>query len=82
VLDGGGEYRTTPYVPHVTIGIYDGPHATAEVASRLGRRDDEAIALTVSRIGLYSYAAASLGSPLHLERTIPFSRVSRPARRA
>lgn len=79
VLDGGGEYRTTPYVPHVTIGIYDGPHLTAEIAPRLGRRDDDAIALTVSGIALYSYAAASLGSPLQLERAIPFSRPARPA---
>jgi len=79
VLDGGGEYRTTPYVPHVTIGIYDGPHPTAAIAPRLGRRDDAAITLNVSRIGLYSYAAASLGSPLRLERTIPFARRARRA---
>ena len=72
VLTGGdAEYRTSPYVAHVTIGIYSDDHATTEIARLLRDRDEEPIAVAVNAIGLYSYAATSIGSPLRLEREVP-----------
>ena len=69
----GREFRTTAYVPHVTIGIYNGDHAVAQLAALLAADRADAIAVDVTAIGLYSYEASHIGSPLRLERTIPLA---------
>ena len=69
----GREFRTTAYVPHVTIGIYSGDHAVAQLAPLLAADRADAIAVAVNAIGFCSYEASHLGSPLRLERTIPFT---------
>jgi 2'-5' RNA ligase len=69
----GREFRTTTYVPHVTIGIYNGDHAVAQLAPILAADREDALAIAVTAIGLYSYEAGHMGSPLRLERTIPFT---------
>lgn len=66
----GREFRTTAYVPHVTIGIYNDDHAVAQLAPLLAGDRADAIAVTATAIGLYSYEASHIGSPLRLERTI------------
>lgn len=69
----GREFRTTAYVPHVTIGIYSGDHAVAQLAPLLAADRADAIALAVTAIGFCSYEASRMGSPLRPERTIPFT---------
>ncbi len=66
----GREFRTTAYVPHVTIGIYNDDHAVAQLAPLLAGDRADAIAVAVTAIGLYSYEASHIGSPLRLERKI------------
>jgi 2'-5' RNA ligase len=72
VIEGGNDFRTAPYVPHVTIGIYSGSHATEAVAESLSAavETEQAIGVTVGTVGLYSYAASDIASPLGLERTV------------
>ena len=69
----GREFRTTAYVPHVTIGIYDGEHDIEQLARLMEPGPEDAIAVAVSAIGFYSYEAHHMGSPLRLERTIPLA---------
>jgi 2'-5' RNA ligase len=69
----GREFRTTAYVPHVTIGIYSGEHAVAQLAPLLNTDRADALAIAVNAIGYYSYEAGHMGSPLRLERMILLS---------
>lgn len=69
----GGEFRTAPYVPHVTIGIYNGSNHVRTLRDALAPvpADAEPLALTVGAVGLYSYDATHIGSPLRLEQSVP-----------
>lgn len=64
------DFRTTHYVPHVTIGIYNDAHPVAPLQALLQGQGVEPVDLTVNSIGLYSYAATDIGSALRLERRV------------
>lgn len=62
---GGNEYRDTEYVPHVTVGLYGGAHAVADVAARLAPlRNAEPMPLRVRRLALMAYDSSVIGGPL------------------
>ena len=86
----GGDWRETPFVPHVTIGLYGGCHDFQDVASEvclLQAMPD--LGLTVSHLSLMTYDSAVVGGPLEtlcrfdlannlLETSPSFSQFSSP----
>ncbi|RTL54349.1 MAG: 2'-5' RNA ligase family protein [Rhodocyclaceae bacterium] len=61
----GEEWRDTPYVPHATVGIYNGSHPAAEVARRRETFPmPQAVSIPVRRIALMAYASRVIGGPL------------------
>ena len=63
---GVREIRQSPYVPHVTVGLYRGAFDTTRVAEQLQSFADEApIPLRVERIHFARYNASELAGPLH-----------------
>lgn len=74
-LEGGlGTLRdalsaTTPatgsaYVPHVTVGLYQGRYPTQQVQARLDAHAAQPVLCPVDRISLMSYASAEIGGTL------------------
>ena len=54
-----------PYVPHVTVGLYDDAWPMSAVQTRLASfADREALHLQISGISLLSYASAQIGGAL------------------
>lgn len=54
-----------PYVPHLTLGLFGGRHALAEMEARLARLGPAApLVLPVGRLTLFTYASAVVGGPL------------------
>ncbi len=72
VAPQAGEFRSTPYVPHVTVGIYSGAHRVSRLLPLMTREAENAepIMLRVGAVGLYSYDTAHIGSPLRLDRRV------------
>ncbi len=71
ILTGGRQdFRNTPYVPHVTLGIYNANHATAPIAEMIGNMEEEPIEMTVNHIGFFSYDAKDMGSCLRKEHSV------------
>ncbi len=66
----GEESRTTPYVPHITIGIYNDDHGIDQLVRAMEARHEDPLELTIDAVGFYSYDARSIGSPLRLEQRI------------
>lgn len=61
----GEEWRDTPYVPHATVGLYNGSHPAAEVARRRETFPmPQAVAIPVRRIALMAYESRVIGGPL------------------
>lgn len=69
-----GEFRDTPYVPHVTIGLYRQAVPRADVIRRLGAWREAALALPVTALRFVSYEAAVIDGPLRCEWTQPLGR--------
>lgn len=65
------EIRDTPYVPHLTVGLYRGAFDKRQVAHRLAAFDDSTpIELSVQNIHFATYAARELGGPLRFVETV------------
>jgi 2'-5' RNA ligase len=54
----------SPYVPHVTVGLYNGRYSTPKVQARLDAHAARPVLCPVDRISLMSYASAEIGGPL------------------
>ncbi len=61
----GPDDRSTPYVPHLTLGLYADTHPTAEIVRRLGERRMPPHRIVVDRLDLMAYESAVIGGPLH-----------------
>lgn len=67
---GHDEFRSSPWVPHVTVGLYRRPWPWAEVRAALSSlvavsEASRALVLPVRAVSLVSYDAADLGGRLH-----------------
>jgi 2'-5' RNA ligase len=67
--------RRDDFLPHVTIGLYAGAWASAEMARRLSAGGDEhALPLHIDRVCLMRYTAADIGGPLEILAEYRFGR--------
>jgi 2'-5' RNA ligase len=69
--DGRGEFRDTPYVPHVTVGLYRRSVPMADVVRRLSACRVMPLDLAVTAVHFVSYDAAVIDGPLRTECSIP-----------
>lgn len=60
----GGDGRTTPFLPHVTLGLYNAAHPVADVERQIGDRRLPPLEAQVRQIELMAYESAVLGGPL------------------
>lgn len=75
ITAGHNDFRTMPYVPHITLGIYNDDHSIVSIVAQMGNLQEEAIEIPVERVVLYSYAASDIGSALREERVVLFDGV-------
>ena len=61
---GGREFRTAPYTPHLTVGLYADAFPSEEVARRLAGFPVNPIKWKVKRITLATYRAQEFAGPL------------------
>lgn len=64
------DFRSTQYIPHVTLGIYSANHATAPIVEMINSLKEEPLEMTVNHIGFYSYDARDMSSLLRKEHII------------
>ena len=65
------EIRTTDYVPHITLGIYNNGYSCKEVSSVIEDCESlENIKFTINKLSLMSYSSEDIGSTLHVEHEI------------
>jgi len=73
LLQSRPEDRTTPYTPHLTIGLYRGAFPTSSVARKaMALPDGPPIQYTVNRIHFMVYRTARIAGPLTPRYTIIF----------
>lgn len=71
LADVSREPRFSPYLPHVTVGVYNGPDATRTLSQVLApRRVAEPLDFNASSVDLVSYDAADVVGELRLEERI------------
>lgn len=75
---GRGEFRETPYVPHVTVGLYRAAMPKAEIQRRLSTWDFAPLTVPVTAVHFVSYAAAVIDGPLHTECSVALSAAVSP----
>ena len=61
---GAREFRTAPYTPHLTVGLYSGAFPSEEVTRRLAEFPEKQIRLNVEQIAFASYRAQEIAGPL------------------
>jgi 2'-5' RNA ligase len=61
---GAREFRTAPYTPHLTVGLYSGAFPSEEVTRRLAKFPEKQIRLNVEQIAFASYRAQEIAGPL------------------
>lgn len=71
--DARGEFRETPYRPHVTVGLYRQAVPRADVARRFEAWAEPPLTLPVHTLRFVSYDAAVIDGPLHTEWALPLS---------
>jgi 2'-5' RNA ligase len=64
LVSGAREFRTTPYRPHLTVGLYAGAFASEEVVARLAKFPVEPIRWKVEEITLATYQADEFAGSL------------------
>lgn len=67
---GAPEFRTAPYIPHLTIGLYAESFSGQEVLERMAVFSSEPVRLQVERITLATYRAEEFAGRLRFERDI------------
>ncbi len=61
---GAREFRTAPYAPHLTVGLYSATFPSAEVRRRLEEFPRKPILSRVEHIALVTYRAQEIAGPL------------------
>lgn len=56
-----------PYVPHLTVGLYNGEHSCETVLAGADSFSARRIVLPVERLSFMTYEAAEIGGPLHTQ---------------
>jgi 2'-5' RNA ligase len=69
---GGREFRTAPYTPHLTVGLYADAFPSENVTKRLLAFPDNPMKVRVDRIVFATYQAQEIAGPLTCRRTIVF----------
>jgi 2'-5' RNA ligase len=68
---GAREFRTAPYTPHMTVGLYAGAFPSEQVARRLAIFSSKPIQWKVNQITLATYKASEFAGVLSYEHHIP-----------
>ena len=67
----GDDFRSIPYCPHITLGLYDRAYATAELRFLMTEAGDrDALPLSISHVSLMSYDSRHRAGPLQLEQRV------------
>jgi 2'-5' RNA ligase len=74
------EVRQSPYVPHITLGLYRRKVTAERVRQRLGEIDPPCIPLNVTQLHYVTYEARSQFGPLHSHHGVTLSRPSEIAK--
>ena len=69
---GAREFRTAPYTPHLTVGLYSGAYPSEDVMSRMATFLRKPIRWKVNQITLATYQAQEFAGRLHYLQTISF----------
>ena len=67
---GAPEFRTTPYTPHLTVGLYADAFPSEEVMKRLANFSRTPIRWEVNQVTLVTYKAQEFAGKLSYERRI------------
>ena len=67
---GAREFRTAPYTPHLTVGLYSGAFLSADVAKRLATFPSDPARLKIEQIAFTTYRAQEIAGPLAYEHTL------------
>lgn len=71
LLPQGTDFRSEPYCPHITLGLYRDCFETAAVAADFTEAvETMPLKLHVTALDLLSYDARALGKPLRLEQRV------------
>ena len=75
--NGAREFRTAPYTPHLTVGLYAGGFPSEEVVQRLRDFPADPIRLRVEKITFSSYRAQEIAGLLTYRQEISLENGSR-----
>lgn len=68
------DFRSSVYLPHITLGLYNGEYAASELLRLLTQgHSPEPLRLEVSALSLMSYDSADLTGALTLEQQVLLS---------
>lgn len=70
---GGREFRTAPFTPHLTVGLYRGAFDSQEVMERFAKFPVEPVRWTVKYITLATYRAQEVAGPLAYRHEVSFN---------
>ena len=70
LANGAREFRTTTYIPHLTVGLYAGAYPSAEVTSRLAEYPANIIKWRVRQITLATYRADTIAGELYFRENV------------
>jgi 2'-5' RNA ligase len=72
---GAREFRTAPYTPHLTVGLYAGAFPSRELAERMMEFPPDPIKLKIEQIAFATYQAREITGCLTHRQEIFFTRV-------
>lgn len=72
---GGREFRTAPYTPHLTVGLYRDEFDSREVAARLTEFPSSPVRWTVEGMTLATYRAQEVAGPLTYRHEVSFNQI-------
>ena len=73
LANGAREFRSAPYRPHLTVGLYAGAFASQEVAGKMAQFPRYPIRWKVERIAFATYRAQEIAGRLAYQHEISFS---------
>lgn len=77
LIPSGDDFRSIPYCPHITLGLYDRAYATSELSFLMTEETDrDALPLSVSHVSLVSYDSRHRAGPLRPEQRVPLGNFS------
>lgn len=69
---GAREFRTAPYTPHLTVGLYAGDFTSEEVYQRMKGFHADPIRVRVEKIAFATYRAQEIAGPLTQQHELSF----------